>query len=135
MGIRDIEALKASQAELLQKEHGNIMWDLVRQIIQGGQKSGWLSLCLPGHNVCQPNDGQKCLGNFLPHFFGTDTSITPFCAITKGLSSGGTSSFSCPSHISAQMVPQAQKMMPFPRFHGKHTFGQHHFKGNPRKTP
>ena len=34
MAIRDAEALKASQAELLQKEHGNIMQDLERQVIQ-----------------------------------------------------------------------------------------------------
>ena len=34
MAIRDAEAHKASQAELLQKEHGNIMQDLERQVIQ-----------------------------------------------------------------------------------------------------
>ena len=34
MAIRDAEAHKASQAKLLQKEHGNIMWDLERQVIQ-----------------------------------------------------------------------------------------------------
>ena len=34
MAIRYAEAQKASQAELLQKEHGNSMWDLERQVIQ-----------------------------------------------------------------------------------------------------
>ena len=45
--IRDTEAHKASQAELLQKEHGNIMWDLERQVIQEEVRSqaNFLSTC------------------------------------------------------------------------------------------
>ena len=34
MAIRDTKAHKVSQAKLLQKEHGNIMWDLEKQVIQ-----------------------------------------------------------------------------------------------------
>ena len=33
------------------------------------------------------------------------------------------------------MVPSAQKMMPYPRSHGKYTFGWNHFKGNLSRTP
>ena len=33
MAIRDAEAQKASQANLLQRQHGNIMWDLEMQVI------------------------------------------------------------------------------------------------------
>ena len=125
MAYKDAEALKASQAELLQKEHGNIIQDLERQVIQEEVRSqaDFFFAC-QGHHVCQPNNGQKCLSDFLPHFIGADTSITPFCAIRKGLLSGGTAGFSCPSHIGAWKVPQAQKMMPFPRSHGEHTFAQ-----------
>ena len=31
--IRDVEVWRASQAESLQREHGNIMWDLETQVI------------------------------------------------------------------------------------------------------
>ena len=52
---------------------------------RGGQESGRLPLCLPDHYVHQPNGPQECSGNFLPHSIREDTSITPFCSITKGL--------------------------------------------------
>ena len=47
MAIRDVEAQKASQAELLQKEHGNIIWDLERQVIHEEVRSqvDFLSTC------------------------------------------------------------------------------------------
>ena len=47
MAIRDAEAHKASQAKLLQKEHGNIMWDMERQVIQEEVRSqaDFLSAC------------------------------------------------------------------------------------------
>ena len=47
MTIRDTKAHKASQAKLLQKEHGNIMWDLERQVIQEEVRSQakFLSAC------------------------------------------------------------------------------------------
>ena len=47
MAIADTKAYKASHAELLQKEHGNIMWDLGRQIIQEEVRSqtDFLSAC------------------------------------------------------------------------------------------
>ena len=102
---------------------------------RGGQESGRLPLCLPGCSVHLPNRAQECHGNFLPHSIRADTSITPFCPIAKDLPSGGSASSSCPSHIGAQMVPSAQKMAPFPRACGKHTFGWNHFKGNPSRTP
>ena len=46
MAIRDAEAHKASQAELLQKEQGNIMQDLERQVIQEVRsQADFLSTC------------------------------------------------------------------------------------------
>ena len=47
MAIRDTKAHKASQAKLLQKEHGNIMWDLGRQVIQEEvtSEANFLSTC------------------------------------------------------------------------------------------
>ena len=47
MAIRDAKAHNASQAELLQKEHGNIMQDLERQVIQEEVRSqaDFLSAC------------------------------------------------------------------------------------------
>ena len=47
VAIRDTEAHKASQAKLLQKEHGNIMQDLERQVIQEEVRSqaDFLSTC------------------------------------------------------------------------------------------
>ena len=45
--IRDIEVQRASQAKTLQREHGNIMWDLEMQVIQEESRSqaGFLSAC------------------------------------------------------------------------------------------
>ena len=37
--IRDIEAQRASQGETLQREHGNIIWDLEREVIQEESRS------------------------------------------------------------------------------------------------
>ena len=37
--IKEVEAQKALQAELLQREHGNIMWDLEEQVIQEESRS------------------------------------------------------------------------------------------------
>ena len=88
-----------------------------------GQESDWLLLHLPGHYMHQPNGAQECHGALLPHSIRADTSITPFCPITKDLPSGGTAGFSCLSCIGAQTVPLAQKMVPFPRACGEHTFG------------
>ena len=47
MAIRDTKAHKASQAEILLKEHGHIMWDLERQVIQEEVRSqaNFLSAC------------------------------------------------------------------------------------------
>ena len=47
MAIRAVKAQKASQAELLQKEHGNIMQNLERQVIQQEVRSqvDFLSTC------------------------------------------------------------------------------------------
>ena len=47
MAIRDAKAQKASQAMLLQKEHGNIMWDLERQLFKEEVRSqtDFLSTC------------------------------------------------------------------------------------------
>ena len=70
----------------------------------GEQKSSQLLLCLPGHSVHQPSRVQEHSGGLLPHFIGADTSISPICPITKGLSSGGTAQFSHSSSNSAQTV-------------------------------
>ena len=45
--IRDVEAQMASQAESLQREYGNIMWDLETQVIQeeGRSQADFLSSC------------------------------------------------------------------------------------------
>ena len=45
--IRDVKAQRASQAEILQGEHGNIMWDLEREVIQKESRSqaNFLSAC------------------------------------------------------------------------------------------
>ena len=76
---------------------------------RGGQESGQLPLHLPGCYVHQPNGPQECSGDLLPHSIRADTSITPFHSIAKGLPSGGTASFSCPSCIGARMVPSSSK--------------------------
>ena len=45
--IRDVKAQRASQAKLLQREHGNVMWDLEMQVIQEESRSqgDFLSAC------------------------------------------------------------------------------------------
>ena len=45
--IRDVKVWRASQAESLQREHGNIMWDLEAQVIQEESRSqaNFLSAC------------------------------------------------------------------------------------------
>ena len=45
--IRDAEVQRASQAELLQREHGKIVWDLEVQVIQkeGRSQADFLSAC------------------------------------------------------------------------------------------
>ena len=103
--------------------------------LRGGQKSDQLPFHLLGHYVDLPNGAQEHPGNFLPHSIRADISITSFFSIAKGQPSGGMASFSCSSHIGAQTVPSAQKMMPFPRPHGEHAFGWNHFKGNPGGPP
>ena len=101
--IRDAEIQKASQAKLLQREHGKVMWDLEVQAIQEeGRNQADLLSHLPSHSVCQPSRAQRCTGCFLPCFIGADASISPICPITKDLSSGGTVHFSCTSCASAQ---------------------------------
>ena len=47
MAIRDAEIWRASQAKLLQREHGKIVWDLEAQVIQeeGRSQANFLSTC------------------------------------------------------------------------------------------
>ena len=47
MAIRDAEIQRASQAELLQREHGKVMQDLEEQVIQeeGRSQGDFLSAC------------------------------------------------------------------------------------------
>ena len=84
MAIRNAEAHKASEAKLLQKEHGNILQDLEGQVIweEVRSQADFFFAC-QAHYVCQPNGTPEYHGNFLPHSIRADTSITPFCPIAK----------------------------------------------------
>ena len=103
--IRDVKAQRASQAKSLQREHGNVMWNLEEQVIREERRAEVkLTSSLPGCPVCQPTRVQEHSGCFLPHFIGADTSITPICSIAEGFPSGRTACFSHSSHTSAQTV-------------------------------
>ena len=73
MAIRDAEIWKASQAKLLQREHGKVMLDLEAQAIQeeGRSQADFLSTCQAA-SVCQPSRAQRHAGGFLPCFIGAD---------------------------------------------------------------
>ena len=88
MAIRDAKAQKASQAKLLQKEHGNIMWDLERQVIQEEVRSqaDFLFTCQAAMYTSLMAL-KNALATFLPHSIRADTSFAPFHSITKGLPS------------------------------------------------
>ena len=47
MAVRDAETQKASQAKLLQREHGKVVWDLEMQAIQeeGRSQANFFSAC------------------------------------------------------------------------------------------
>ena len=136
MAIGDAEANKASQAELLQKEHDNMMQDLERQVIQEEARSQTDVLSACQATMCaSPLVLKNVMATSYHIPIRTYISITPYCPIAKDLPSGGSAGSSCPSCIGAQTVPSAQKMTPFPRSCGEHTFGQNHFKGDPRRTP
>ena len=126
MAIRDAKIWKASQAKLLQREHGKIMQDLEAQVIQEESRSQAYFLCLPSCSICQPSRAHGHTGGFLPHFIGAHTFISPIHPITKDLSSGGTVHFSRSSHSTAQAVSQAQEMAPFPRSCREHASGWNH---------
>ena len=51
--IRDAEVWRASQARLLQREHGKTVWDLKAQVIQEEDRSQANS-CLPARPLCTP---------------------------------------------------------------------------------
>ena len=99
--IRDVEAQRASQAESLQREHGNIMWGLEAQVIQEESRSqaNFLSTCQAPLYV-SPAELKSTLAAPTTFYWGRH----PIHPITEGFPSGGTACFSHSSHTSAQAV-------------------------------
>ena len=135
MAIRDAEAHKATQAKLLQNEHGNIMWDLERQVIQEEVRSqaDFLSTCQAIMCTC-PVELKDAVATSYHVLLGKTPPSPPFILLQRA-SPVEEQPASATPHISAWTVPSAQKMMPFPRSHGEHAFGWNHFKSNPRRIP
>ena len=126
MAIRDTEAHKASQAELLQKEHGNIMQDLERQVIQEEARSqaNFLSACQA--DMCTSQIVLKnAMATSYHNLLGQTPPSPPFILLQRT------------SPVEEQLAPAAppalvSEQFPWqiPRSCGKHTFGQNHLKGN-----
>ena len=79
MAIRAAEAQKASQAEFLQKEPGNIMWNLERQVIQEEVRSQahFLSACQAA--MCaSPIALKNALATSYPILLGQTPPSSPF---------------------------------------------------------
>ena len=133
--IRDVKVQRASQAELLQMEHSNILQGLETQAIWKDSRSQANFLSTSQATLYASPVELKCSGGFLPPLIETDASISPICPITKGFSSGGTACLSCSSCTSAQAVSQVQRTTPFPRSSGEHAYGWNHIEGNFGRTP
>ena len=86
MVIRNAETQRASQAKLLQREHGKIMYRTWRCMshLRGGQKSSWLPLCLPGCNLY--TSSTKLKGTLVASYhvlLRTGTSISAYLPYHK----------------------------------------------------
>ena len=97
--IRDIKARRASQAETLQREHGNTIQDLEAQVIQEESRSqaDFLSTCQAALYT-SPLELKSTLATSYHILLEETPPPHPF--IMKGFPSGRTAHSSCSSHTS-----------------------------------
>ena len=102
--IRDVEAQRASQAETLQREHGNIMW-LWRCKSFERRVEAKLTSSLPARPLCTPVHQSSGVLWLLPTTsYCTDTSISPIHPITKDFPNGRTACSGCSSPTRVQAI-------------------------------
>ena len=133
--ICEAEAQKISQAAMLHKEHGEYMQDLEEQatVEESGSHNDFLSACQV-ILYSSPPSLIGALGCLISHPTRADSSIASTCPTTED--PPWKNSQLLPFHpYQTQTVPQAQKVTPFTRSHGEHTYRWCHSEGHLGMTP
>ena len=134
---RDTETWRASQAELLQRQHGKVMQDLEEQVIQqeSNCKSDFLSAC-QACLICQPSRAQRHAGGFLPGFVWAGSCIPLILFVAKDLPNGGPAcSSSSPPHLCPSSLPGPKRQHPSPRSCGQQASRWNHTQDSPGRAP
>ena len=121
--ISEAVALRSSQLVALHREQIRLMQELEEQALREESKShhDFLSTYQTAlhHSPATP---QGEFGYLLSHLTGAITSIASIHSICQGIPSGRTTTNSCLTPASTQMIPLAKKVASYARATGEHVY-------------